>query len=64
MTFFIKEWQDKSASLMTTNGYVLWTFESLDAARKVCQEWYQVSDDNVLVTGPLSQDLGCSTCSI
>jgi len=39
MNFIIKEWPDKSASLMTENGYNLATFNSLSEARQVYGEW-------------------------
>jgi len=40
MTFFIREWADKTATLMADNGAVLWTFPSVEDAQKVCEEWY------------------------
>lgn len=39
MEFIIKEWPDKSATLMTENGYNLATFNSLGEARQVYEEW-------------------------
>ena len=39
MEFIIKEWPDKSATLMTENGYSLATFSSLNEARQVYEEW-------------------------
>ena len=42
MTFFIREWPNKTATLMADNGAVLWTFPSVDEAQKVCRDWYLV----------------------
>jgi len=46
MRFFIKEWPNKSATLMAENGTVLWTFANAEAAEKVCKNWSQVQKDN------------------
>lgn len=51
MTFFIKEWPNKTATLMADNGAVLWTFSSVDEAQKVCRDWYLVQ-----VQGEASND--------
>lgn len=40
MNFYIKTWPDDTATLMTANGQVLWSFHSLDDAVSVCREWY------------------------
>ena len=40
MTFFIREWPNKTATLMADNGAVLWTFPSVEEAQKVCRDWY------------------------
>jgi hypothetical protein len=42
MTFFIREWPNKTATLMADNGAVLWTFGSVAEAQKVCRDWYLV----------------------
>jgi hypothetical protein len=42
MTFFIREWPNKTATLMADNGAVLWTFGSVEEAQKVCRDWYLV----------------------
>ena len=40
MNFYIKEWPNKTATLMSDNGIVLWTFTNVDTALQVCKEWY------------------------
>lgn len=41
MYCYIKEWPDKMATLMTEDGVVIWTFETIEEAREVWQDWYQ-----------------------
>jgi len=36
---FIKEWVNRTATIMTENGQVVWTFSSLQDARTACREW-------------------------
>jgi len=40
MNFYIKEWANNTATLMTDNGQVLWTFPSKAEACMVCREYY------------------------
>lgn len=47
MIFFIKEWPNRTATLMADNGAVLWTFSNVSEARKVCDEWYKVQGERV-----------------
>jgi len=42
MNFYIKEWANHTATLMTDNGQVLWTFPSKVEAYEVCREYYAV----------------------
>lgn len=42
MKFIIQEWPNQSATLMTANGYILATFNTLSEARHVCEEWHKV----------------------
>jgi hypothetical protein len=39
MRFFIKEWPDDTVTLMTEDGRVVWTFDSVEAAIAGCREW-------------------------
>lgn len=66
MEFYIKEWADKSASLITRDGYRLWTFADVDSALAACREWYRVSEERVIsdFNEGSHQSLTCSTCSI
>jgi len=40
MKVYIKEWADKTASIPTGNGQVVWTFSSASGARQACTDWY------------------------
>ena len=46
MGFFIKEWPNKTATLMADTGAVLWTFHDVDEALRVCREWYNLQTKN------------------
>lgn len=64
MTFFIREWRNKTATLMADNGAVLWTFGSVEEAQKVCREWYLLQvrrDDSADQTGDF--DLTVARCA-
>jgi hypothetical protein len=39
----IKEWDNRTATIMTENGQVLWTFSSIQDARLACREWQTLS---------------------
>ena len=67
MDFYIREWADKTASLITRDGHRLWTFANVDSALTACREWYRVSEERVIPDHYEStghQSLTCSTCSI
>jgi hypothetical protein len=38
MNFYIKEWPDNTATLMTEFGRVVWTFASIEEAEENCYE--------------------------
>jgi len=52
MNFYIKEWANNTATLMTDCGKVLWIFSSVAVAYKVCQEYY---DSQIHTHSPFSQ---------
>jgi hypothetical protein len=39
MRIYIKEWQNGTASIITAEGQVIWTFSSSESARQACREW-------------------------
>jgi hypothetical protein len=47
LTFYIKEWPDGTATLMTAQGHTLWTFHDVDAAKLACRDWYKLHESHV-----------------
>jgi hypothetical protein len=47
MKLFIKEWPNKTATIMTETGQVVWTFSNREMARHACQEWFTTLAENV-----------------
>jgi hypothetical protein len=45
--FYIKEWRNGTATLMTSHGRLLWTFPSVASAQDACQRWYQIETERV-----------------
>lgn len=43
MKVFIKVWPNNTATVMTDNGQVLWTFSNVAEARKACREWHSIN---------------------
>lgn len=39
MRIYIKEWPNRTASIITAEGQVIWTFSSSETARQACREW-------------------------
>jgi len=48
MNFYIKEWPDRSASLMTAAGRQLFTFKSVDSALAACGDWYGINKNKII----------------
>jgi len=42
MMVFIKEWPNKTATIISDNGQVIWTFSNIDQARRACGEWHNL----------------------
>jgi hypothetical protein len=63
MRVFIKEWPNKTATILTANGQVVWTFSSAAVARQACHDWrsivYAGKDDGYDRTGEYA-DVSCS----
>ncbi len=48
MRFYIKEWADKSASIITAHGQRLFTFSSVESALIACARSYNITDAQVI----------------
>jgi len=46
MRVVIKEWPNRTATLMTEIGQVVWTFSSAEHARAACREWFRYTGDS------------------
>lgn len=44
MRVFIKEWPNKTATIMSENGQVIWTFSTAAQARQACRAWHNLVD--------------------
>jgi len=70
MFLYIKEWPDKTATLMAKNGAVLWTFCSVEEAYNVCRDWYQINKDDIdfyydeINEECISLDPTCVACAV
>jgi len=42
MSVYIKEWPNRTATIMTDTGQVVWTFSSAAEARQACSEWHNL----------------------
>jgi hypothetical protein len=45
MRVVIKEWPNRTATLMTEIGQVVWTFSSAEHARAACREWFRYTGE-------------------
>lgn len=65
MYFYIKEWPNKTATLMAENGTVLWTFQCVEEAMAICREWYNVNAEDVeYFVDTQNLDPACASCSV
>ena len=46
MRIYIKEWPNQTASIITAEGQVIWTFSSSETARQACREWSSLMSPN------------------
>ena len=50
MLLYIKEWPNHTATIMSANGQVIWTFSSTEEAHQACNEWHNlVAGEPVIV---------------
>jgi hypothetical protein len=63
MKLFIKEWPNKTATIMTENGQVVWTFSNREIARHACQEWFTSLAEKVEYCEILDEDHLSNPCA-
>ncbi|MEZ5541384.1 MAG: hypothetical protein R3F42_05000 [Pseudomonadota bacterium] len=44
MQVIIKEWPNKTASLISESGQLIWTFSTVQEARQACSDWHNLVD--------------------
>ena len=49
MRVFIKEWPNRTATIMTDTGQVIWTFSSAGEARRACMEWHNLAGGEAVI---------------
>ena len=64
MYFYIKEWPNNTAALMSDDDLVLWTFASVEEARKVWSEWYNFQQDRIHKHLGYLRETGVSECEV
>jgi len=57
MHYLIKEWPNKMATLMTEDGVVLWTFNNVEEAKQVWQDWCSLRNHSDHHTNDVARDL-------
>jgi len=62
MRLFIKEWPNKTATIMTENGQVVWTFSSSEKARHACQEWFAMLAEEIEYCEILDEERLADSC--
>jgi len=61
MNVYIKEWPNKTATILTSNGQVIWTFSSVAEARQVCADWHGIvyAGDASALENPCADEASC-----
>ncbi len=62
MKLFIKEWPNKTATIMTENGQVVWTFSNREIAQHACHEWFRTLAEKVEYCEILDEEDLTQTC--
>jgi hypothetical protein len=65
MLVYIKEWPNRTATVMTGNGQVIWTFSSASEARRACNEWHNLSNSEpvIMLSGDMPDDKDFSSAA-
>jgi hypothetical protein len=63
MKLFIKEWPNKTATIMTESGQVVWTFSNREIARDACRAWFTTLADKIEYCEILDEDSLANPCA-
>lgn len=44
MQVIIKEWPNRTASIISAAGQLIWTFSTVAQARQACSDWHNLVD--------------------
>lgn len=56
MQVIIKEWPNRTASIISANGQLIWTFSTLAEARRACSDWHYLVDFEPVIVSEDSLD--------
>lgn len=56
MQVIIKEWRNKTASIISATGQLIWTFSTTEEARRACRDWHNLSDCEPVIVSEDPQD--------
>jgi hypothetical protein len=63
MKLLIKEWPNKTATVMTETGQVVWTFSNREIARDACQAWFMALAEKVEYCEILDEESFANPCA-
>jgi len=49
MRVYIREWPNGTATIMSDNGQVIWTFSNTAGARRACSDWHNLVDSEPVI---------------
>lgn len=64
MKVYIQEWRNNTASLLTANGQVIWTFSTTAEARQACEQWHSIIADGDTGCSEFSEEDGIVCCCL
>lgn len=64
MIFYMKEWANKSVTLMTEDGVALSHFASAKEAREILRDWYSAHEGEVQYHIGFLHEAGTSECEV
>jgi hypothetical protein len=63
MRVFVKEWPNQTATLLTENGQVIWTFDSVALAKSACREWFSTLAEHTEIFELIDAEPLSGSCS-
>ena len=63
MRVLVKEWPNKTATLLTENGQVIWTFDSVALAKSACREWFSTLSEQTGIIEIIDEESLPGSCA-